>query len=124
MKILEHTNCFLVLAALIGFCFVVCLWSSGCGEFDLSGYSDDWLYPQDVSSVYLEMFDSASFQRGHEYILTDALAKRIEAQTPYKIVSNRNRADTILSGTDRQAAYRQRIGQCVRELLGVPEPVG
>ncbi len=94
-KLIDH---FLVLAALIGCSLVVCLWSAGCSEFDPTSYSNDWLYPEEVSSVYLEMFDSASLQRGHEYILTNALAKRIEAQTPYKIVSNRNRADTILSG--------------------------
>jgi hypothetical protein len=44
------------------------------------------------------MFDNQSFRRGVEYSLTDALAKRIEAQTPYKIVSDRDRADTVISG--------------------------
>ena len=44
------------------------------------------------------MFDSRSFRRGHEYILTDAICKRIETDTPYKIVSDRNLADTVLSG--------------------------
>jgi hypothetical protein len=44
------------------------------------------------------MFDNQSFRRGIEFELTDALAKRIEAQTPYKIVSDRDRADTIISG--------------------------
>ena len=71
---------------------VLCWGLVGCD------YSDESLYPEQVSSVYVEMFDSASFRRGHEYVLTDALAKRIEAETPYKIISNRNRADTVLSG--------------------------
>ncbi len=44
------------------------------------------------------MFDNRSFWRGIEYELTDALAKRIEAQTPYKIVSNRDKADSVISG--------------------------
>jgi hypothetical protein len=33
-----------------------------------------------------------------EYELSDALAKRIEAETPYKIISSRDRADTVISG--------------------------
>lgn len=44
------------------------------------------------------MFDSQSFRRGHEYDLTDAICKRIETDTPYKIVSDRNIADSVLSG--------------------------
>ena len=48
--------------------------------------------------VYVEMFDSMSFRRGHEYVLTDAIMKRLEAETPYKIVSDRDVADTVLSG--------------------------
>ena len=64
----------------------------------MSGYSDESLFPQDVRSVYVEMFDNRSFWRGVEYELTDALAKRIEADTPYKIISSRDRADTLISG--------------------------
>ena len=66
----------------------------GCGK----GYSNQWLYPQDISNVYVEMFDSRSFRRGYEYVVTDAVCKRIESETPYKIVSDRDLADTILAG--------------------------
>lgn len=69
-----------------------------CGCIKLSGYSNESLFPQDVKTVCVEMFDNQSFRRGLEYQLTDALAKRIEADTPYKIVSNKDRADTIISG--------------------------
>lgn len=65
---------------------------SGCG------YSNSWMYPKTVLTVYVEMFDSRSFRRGHEYVLTDAIAKRIESETPYKIVSDRNLADSVISG--------------------------
>lgn len=75
---------------------VACLGFCGCGG--TNGYSNKSLFHQEVSSVYVEMFNSRSFRRGVEYELTDALAKRIEAQTPYKVISSRNRADTILSG--------------------------
>jgi hypothetical protein len=63
------------------------------------GYSNSWLHRQDVNTVYVEMFDNGSFRRGFEYTLTDAICKRIESQTPYKIVSDRNVADTVLSGS-------------------------
>ncbi|MHC4061645.1 MAG: LPS assembly lipoprotein LptE [Planctomycetota bacterium] len=77
-------------------CVLLCLGFCGCAE--MTGYSDESLFPHDVVSVYVEMFDNQSFWRGVEYDLTDALAKRIEAETPYKIVSNRDRADSVISG--------------------------
>lgn len=70
----------------------------GCTRDWAASYSNEWPYPDEVGSVYVEMFDSTSFRRGHEYDLTDAVCKRIEAQTPYKVVSDRSRADTLLSG--------------------------
>lgn len=63
-----------------------------------TGYSNAALFPEDVGSVYLEMFDNSSFRRGIEYTVSDALAKRIEMETPYKIVSSRDRADSVMSG--------------------------
>lgn len=44
------------------------------------------------------MFDNTTFRRDLEYDLTDAIAKRIDAETPYRIISDRSRADTVLSG--------------------------
>jgi hypothetical protein len=64
----------------------------------MGGYSNETLFPNDVRSVRVEMFDSRSFRRGVEYELTDALAKRIEAQTPYKIVSSSDQTDSVISG--------------------------
>jgi len=69
-----------------------------CGCSEMSGYSNESLFPQDVDSVCLEMFDNQTFRRGTEYELSDALSKRIEVETPYKIVSSRDRADTVISG--------------------------
>lgn len=65
----------------------------GCG-----GYTSKSLYSQDLKSVYVEMFDNTTFWRDIEYDLTDALAKRIESDTPYKVISDRSKADSILSG--------------------------
>jgi len=84
-------------------CAFALLCLCGCGK--TNSYSNDSLFPEDVSSVYVEMFENQSFWRGVEYKLTDALAKRIEAETPYKIVSSRDRADTIISG------YISSVGQ-------------
>lgn len=72
----------------------------GLGSFlgGCQGYQNSWPYPQQIQTVYVEMFDTSSFRRGHEYVLTDAICKRIESQTPYKIVSDRNVADSVLSG--------------------------
>lgn len=69
---------------------------NGCGQ--IGGYSNQSLFPDNISSVYVEMFDNASFQRGVEYELSNALAKRIEVETPYKVISSPERADTIISG--------------------------
>ena len=79
----------LVLLYVFALCFSLC----GC-----AGYSNESLYPDDVSSVCLEMFDNQSFRRGVEFELSDALAKRIEVDTPYKIVSDSDRADSVISG--------------------------
>jgi len=64
----------------------------------MAGYSNESMFPEDVRSVCLEMFDNQTFRRGVEYELSDALAKRIEVDTPYKIVSDSDRADTVISG--------------------------
>jgi hypothetical protein len=74
----------------------ICLGLSGCDG--LAGYSNESLFPNDVRSVCLKMFDNQTFWRGVEYELSDALAKRIEVDTPYKIVSDSDRADSVMSG--------------------------
>jgi hypothetical protein len=81
----------------IALCFcAICVGLCGCSE--IAGYSNESLFPEDISSVCLEMFDNQSFRRGVEYELSDALAKRIEADTPYKIVSDSDRADSVING--------------------------
>ncbi|MHC4324349.1 MAG: LPS assembly lipoprotein LptE [Planctomycetota bacterium] len=77
---------------------VLCSCALGLGLCGCAGYSNDSLFPEDVRSVCLEMFDNQTFRRGVEYELSDALAKRIEVDTPYKIVSDSDRADTVISG--------------------------
>ncbi len=69
---------------------------TGCSTF--SGYSNESVYPDNVRTVSVKMFDNQTFWRGVEYELSDALAKRIEADTPYKIVTSQDYADTVISG--------------------------
>jgi len=75
-----------------------CTLSPGLGGCGASGYSNESLFPAGVSTVCVKMFDNQTFRRGVEYELSDAIAKRIEAETPYKIVSNQDRADSVIEG--------------------------
>ena len=81
--------------------FLLCgaaVFTGGCGQGGLCGYTQGWTYPENIQSVYVEMFDSKSFRRDYEYELTNAICKQLEVQTPYKIISDRNCADSILYG--------------------------
>ena len=82
----------------VGFWTGICLFVCLCGCVPWAGYSQQSLFPQDVDTIYLHMFDNRTFWRNMEYDLTDALAKRIEARTPYKIVSDPDLADTVMTG--------------------------
>lgn len=61
------------------------------------GYSHEALQPQNIRTVYVEMFQSKEFRRGIEMQLTEALRKEIDRGTPYRNAP-KNRADTVLSG--------------------------
>ena len=54
-----------------------------------------------IRTVALDIFESKEFRRGLELQLTEALAKRIEAESPFKLVK-KDRADTILTGEIRE----------------------
>lgn len=76
-----------------GWCMLLATGFLGC-----RGYSSGPLYHEHVETVRLEMFDNRSFRRNLEYVLSDALGKRIEAQTPYKLITDADMADTVLNG--------------------------
>ncbi len=65
--------------------------ASGCT------YSTERPFRDDIQTVHVEMFQSKDFRRGLEFDLTEALAKRIEMDTPYRL-SRSDRADSSLSG--------------------------
>lgn len=61
------------------------------------GYSNCSLHPQNVRTVYVEMFQSKEFRRGIEFQLTEALRKQIDSRTPYRNAP-KERADTVITG--------------------------
>ncbi len=83
---------------LVGWTIVMTFTAFMGGCAPTGAYHQDSLYPQSIQTVCLEMFDNRSFRRDVEYQLTDALAKRIESETPYKLQSDQNRADSVMTG--------------------------
>lgn len=75
---------------------------AGCGfhgdsDANPGGYHWGSLYRQDIHTVCVPIFTTVDYHRGVEFQLSDALVKKIEEFTPYKVVP-RDRADTILEG--------------------------
>ena len=63
----------------------------------IGGYSAQELYPRDVRTVAVPIFDNRTFYRGVEFDVTEALIKELELRTPYKVVRGEV-ADTALLG--------------------------
>ncbi len=84
---------------------------SGCAGYQIGNQT---LYPADIRTVYVPMFDSNSFRRGLGERLTEAVVKEIEAQTDYKVVNDPNTADSVLSG----AIVSERKSVLVPDLSG------
>ncbi len=61
------------------------------------GYSTERPFRRDIQTVSVEMFHSRDFRRELEFNLTEALVKRVELDTPYRIAT-RERADSVISG--------------------------
>jgi hypothetical protein len=77
----------------------VSLWTGGCG------YSTERPFRDDIQTVHVEMFQSKEFRRGLEFQFTEALVKRIEMDTPYRI-AGRETADSVLSGEIQEVQQR------------------
>lgn len=78
-------------SALVALGTVVC---SGCAAYRFGAAS---LYPPDIQTVYVPIFESNSFRRNLSEWLTEAVCKEIEAKTPYKVVGT-PQADSVLTG--------------------------
>lgn len=84
----------------------------GCAPYRFGVRS---LYPQDIETVHVPMFECDSFRRNLGEQLTEAVCKEIEATTPYKVV-NSSDADSVLLG---------RLGPDTKKVLvetGTDEP--
>jgi hypothetical protein len=66
---------------------------AGCARYRFGAAS---LYPPDIQTVYVPVFESNSFRRGLSEWLTEAVCKEIEAKTPYKVVGT-PQADSVLT---------------------------
>jgi hypothetical protein len=76
------------------------------------------LYPADVQTVFVPVFESESFRPRLGEQLTEAVAKEIESKTTFKVVGD-PAADTILTGRiieDRKRALVENRFDDVREL--------
>lgn len=88
------------------FFLVIGLAPAGCSSDPTTGYSAQSIYPQNVSSIAVPIFENRTYVRDVEFELTDALVKEIEARTPYKVTSS-SRADTMLTGQIRKVELDQ-----------------
>ena len=86
---------------------------SGCG------YSQREPFPAQYTAVAVPIFENASFERGVEFDLAEALTKELRSRTPYS-VRRADIADTVLDGeitrVDRDMLSRREVG-------GVPQEV-
>ena len=71
-----------------------CMLLGGCAGYRMGTAS---LYPPDIHTVYVPIFESESFRRNLGERLTEAVVKEIESKTPFKVVNSPN-ADSILTG--------------------------
>ena len=75
----------------LALCLMLAMGLTGCS------YSTVRPFPTDIQTVHVEMFQSREFRRELEFRLTEAITKRVEIDTPYRIASRRT-ADTLLTG--------------------------
>lgn len=68
--------------------------SVGCAGYQIGNRA---LFPQDIQTVYVPVFESDSLRRHLGERLTEAVCKEIERRTPYKVVNDSN-ADSVLTG--------------------------
>ena len=78
-------------AAFLGLSATLMVMATGCG------YSTSRPFRTDVQTVAVEMIESREFRRELEFALTEALVKRIEMDTPYRI-ADKSVADTSFEG--------------------------
>lgn len=87
--------------------------SAGCG------YTGREPFPERFSSVAVPIFENATFERGVEFDLTEALTKELRSRTPYAVRRSAS-AQTTIEGEITHVA-RDMLSR--REVGGVPQEV-
>ncbi|MEK6247490.1 MAG: LPS assembly lipoprotein LptE [Planctomycetales bacterium] len=83
----DKTNLFPLILLLL-------LTAVGCAGYRVGSAT---MYPDNIHTVHVPVFQSDSLRPDLGQWLTEAVVKRIEQTTPYKVVS-RDHADTVLEG--------------------------
>ena len=79
------------------YCRTLPVWAVALSALTGCGYSTARPFPTDIQTIHVEMFQSKEFRRELEFRLTEAIVKRIETDTPYRIAPRR-RAQGLLTG--------------------------
>jgi hypothetical protein len=87
----------------LGGSFLALLLLGGCAGYQIGNQS---LFPMEIHTVYVPVFESNSFRRNLGERITEAVVKEIEARTPYKVVGEAG-ADSVLTG--RLVAETKRV---------------
>jgi len=77
---------------------LACAAIPACSSDPTAGYAFADTYDTQIKTVSVPIFKNETFGRGLETTLTDAIVKRIQRHTPYRVVAS-ERSDTTLSGT-------------------------
>jgi hypothetical protein len=85
----------------VGLLMLTAVTAGGCG------YSNKSMYPEDVRTVAVDIpqLGKNIYRRDLEMQLAEAIVKRIELDTPYK-VTKKDRADTLLESTIDDVSQR------------------
>ncbi len=79
---------------------------AGCSTDPTAGYAFADTYDTGIQTVSVPIFKNETFSRGLETQLTDAIVKRLQRHTPYRVVAS-DTADTTLSGAITQTDLRR-----------------
>ena len=99
-NLIQNANCSHVAFVRCGMFFAVLVMIVLTCGFGCTGYQigTDSLYNTEIKTVHVPIFQSDSYRQNMGDRLTEAVIRRIEQRTPYKVVHRRNGADSILSG--------------------------
>ncbi len=93
---------------------VLCLFVAACG------YTSKPLYPENVRTVAVPIFENRTFYQGVEFDVTEAVIKELELRADAYKVTPAERADTVLTGTitgvDQSRLSRRHDGGMPQEM--------